>query len=67
MWEGTARAWIDMTSSQRPPELAIADVYMLFQTLVGAWPLELSAADTARACRVSHPYRALVGEVAAGG
>jgi (1->4)-alpha-D-glucan 1-alpha-D-glucosylmutase len=47
VWEEAARAWMDMTSAHRPADLAVADAYMLFQTLVGAWPLGLSATDTA--------------------
>jgi len=45
LWDETARGWIDMTSEHRPVSLAVADIYMLFQSLVGAWPLGLSAAD----------------------
>jgi (1->4)-alpha-D-glucan 1-alpha-D-glucosylmutase len=47
MWGQTVRAWMDMTSMHRPANLADADAYMLFQTLVGAWPFGLSATNTA--------------------
>jgi (1->4)-alpha-D-glucan 1-alpha-D-glucosylmutase len=45
LWRDTVRNWFDLTAAARPPEIAADDAYMLFQTLVGAWPLELNATD----------------------
>jgi (1->4)-alpha-D-glucan 1-alpha-D-glucosylmutase len=47
LWRDTVRHWFDLTASARPAAIAADDAYMLFQTLVGAWPLELDVTDAA--------------------
>jgi (1->4)-alpha-D-glucan 1-alpha-D-glucosylmutase len=49
-WSSTLERWIALSaeqfsSEQRKPAPAPADLSMLFQTLVGAWPVELSLTD----------------------
>jgi (1->4)-alpha-D-glucan 1-alpha-D-glucosylmutase len=49
-WSSTLEGWIALSaeqfsSEQRKPAPAPADLGMLFQTVVGAWPVDLSLAD----------------------
>lgn len=46
IWRDTVRQWLAMTEQGRPEVIAADDAYTLFQTLVGAWPLDLQADDT---------------------
>lgn len=43
LWADTVRQWFAMTEPTRPAVIASADAYMLWQTLVGAWPFDLRA------------------------
>jgi (1->4)-alpha-D-glucan 1-alpha-D-glucosylmutase len=47
LWRANVRQWLDMTAHHRPDIIAVDDVYTLFQTLVGAWPLDLQPDDEA--------------------
>jgi (1->4)-alpha-D-glucan 1-alpha-D-glucosylmutase len=47
-WRDTVQQWLDVTAAARPSVIALDDAYMLFQTLVGAWPLGLEADDVDR-------------------
>jgi len=44
-WMRACTDWFRLNASIRPPGLAAGDEYMLYQTLVGAWPLDLAVAD----------------------
>lgn len=38
-WQAAIARWTALNRPLRPPQLAEADVYFFYQTLVGAWPL----------------------------
>jgi len=44
-WQAAVEAWREMNAAMRPETIAPDDEYQLYQTLVGAWPLDLSATD----------------------
>jgi (1->4)-alpha-D-glucan 1-alpha-D-glucosylmutase len=44
-WASAVEAWLTITKDDRPDCIAADDAYALFQTLVGAWPFELSPTD----------------------
>jgi (1->4)-alpha-D-glucan 1-alpha-D-glucosylmutase len=46
-WRQVVESWLAETASGRPDCIAADDAYSLFQTLVGAWPIDLAADDTA--------------------
>lgn len=46
-WIAATQSWRDLNRTQRPDGLDAGDEYMLYQMLVGAWPLGLSADDKA--------------------
>lgn len=43
LWTAAARRWADLNAAGEP--IHPADAYMLYQTLAGAWPLDLAADD----------------------
>ncbi len=45
-WRDATRYWLSLTAQGRPDAVSPEDAYSLFQTLVGAWPLELTDTDT---------------------
>ena len=45
VWTERASAWSEMNAKLRAGAFDRADEYMLFQTLVGAWPVELHSRD----------------------
>jgi (1->4)-alpha-D-glucan 1-alpha-D-glucosylmutase len=47
LWRDAVHAWFEITRVDRPDIIAADDAYMLFQTLVGAWPFGLSPDDAA--------------------
>ncbi|HEY2444107.1 MAG TPA: malto-oligosyltrehalose synthase [Rhizomicrobium sp.] len=54
VWETSVREWMRLTQAVRARRIDDGDVYQLFQTLVGAWPLGLAPDDCdglARFCR----------------
>lgn len=46
-WLEAVHEWFALNAAFRPPGLAAGDEYMLYQTLLGAWPLELDPGDGA--------------------
>jgi (1->4)-alpha-D-glucan 1-alpha-D-glucosylmutase len=44
-WMSTVAAWLDVNGTIRDPELDRGEEYQLYQTLVAAWPLDLSCND----------------------
>ncbi len=46
-WAETVSEWFTLNAAARPAGLAPDDEYQLYQTLVGAWPLELAETDQA--------------------
>ncbi|MDB5394312.1 MAG: treY [Rhodospirillales bacterium] len=44
-WTGTVEKWRTLNGAIRPDTIAADDEYQLYQTLVGAWPVGLSAHD----------------------
>ena len=44
-WEAAVREWSTLNTPLRTAAIAPGDEYQLYQTLVAAWPLELSAHD----------------------
>lgn len=46
-WDAAVREWRGLNQALRPQALAAGDEYMLYQTLLGAWPLELDPGDGA--------------------
>jgi (1->4)-alpha-D-glucan 1-alpha-D-glucosylmutase len=44
-WRVAVQSWLVITAPQRPGVIALDDAYMLFQTLVGAWPFGLASDD----------------------
>ncbi len=44
-WAATVAGWFRLNAPLRDPLLDAGDEYQLYQTLVGAWPLSLRAAD----------------------
>jgi (1->4)-alpha-D-glucan 1-alpha-D-glucosylmutase len=47
LWRDAVQEWFRITATCRPTQIANDDAYALFQTLVGAWPMELVAQDAA--------------------
>ncbi|HEY4114878.1 MAG TPA: malto-oligosyltrehalose synthase [Rhizomicrobium sp.] len=47
-WEEAVQTWLRMNASRRTPQLALGDEYQLYQTLLGAWPLDLDWRDAAQ-------------------
>jgi (1->4)-alpha-D-glucan 1-alpha-D-glucosylmutase len=45
LWESAVAEWFDLTARDRSPDVDDADIYTLFQTLVGTWPIGLTPAD----------------------
>jgi (1->4)-alpha-D-glucan 1-alpha-D-glucosylmutase len=45
-WRRTVESWFACNAGPRPSGLAPDDEYQLYQTLVGAWPLDLAADDS---------------------
>jgi (1->4)-alpha-D-glucan 1-alpha-D-glucosylmutase len=45
-WRDSVASWFTLNAPRRPEGLAPDDEYQLYQTLVGAWPLDLAATDT---------------------
>jgi (1->4)-alpha-D-glucan 1-alpha-D-glucosylmutase len=41
LWEDEVRAWFALNAPLRPARVKPGDEYQLYQTLVGAWPLDL--------------------------
>jgi (1->4)-alpha-D-glucan 1-alpha-D-glucosylmutase len=46
-WQAEVQSWFSLTAAHRPRTVSPADAYMLFQTLVGAWPIGLTNTDAA--------------------
>lgn len=46
LWTRTVHDWLSMNGRLRPEGFAPADEYLLYQTLVGAWPLGLRPDDS---------------------
>jgi (1->4)-alpha-D-glucan 1-alpha-D-glucosylmutase len=46
IWRNAVGGWMAATAATRPEIVAPDDAYTLFQTLAGAWPLELAPDDT---------------------
>jgi (1->4)-alpha-D-glucan 1-alpha-D-glucosylmutase len=46
-WRRAVEDWTELNAPKRPAELADVDDYQLYQTLVGAWPLDLEPDDAA--------------------
>ncbi|HEX4182831.1 MAG TPA: malto-oligosyltrehalose synthase [Caulobacteraceae bacterium] len=46
-WRSAVERWLVLTAPHRPVAIALDDVYTLFQTLLGAWPLDLACDDVA--------------------
>jgi (1->4)-alpha-D-glucan 1-alpha-D-glucosylmutase len=46
-WRDAVREWLAVTAPNRPEIIAIEDAYSLFQTMVGAWPMELAPDEPA--------------------
>ncbi|MBV9572017.1 MAG: malto-oligosyltrehalose synthase [Alphaproteobacteria bacterium] len=46
-WERSVREWFALNAHNRPVVLDPGDEYQLYQTLVGAWPLDLRPGDAA--------------------
>jgi (1->4)-alpha-D-glucan 1-alpha-D-glucosylmutase len=44
-WEAAVHHWRAINADVRPPLLAPDDEYQLYQTIAGAWPLDLAADD----------------------
>lgn len=44
-WEGAVGDWLELTEGVRPDLVETSECYHLFQTLVGAWPLDLAVQD----------------------
>ncbi len=44
-WHEAVRGWFALNEPVRPADLAAGDEYMLYQTLLGAWPLDLAPDD----------------------
>jgi (1->4)-alpha-D-glucan 1-alpha-D-glucosylmutase len=40
IWEREVRSWFELNAPVRPPRIRRGDEYQLYQTLVGAWPLD---------------------------
>lgn len=41
IWEAEVLAWFDLNAAHRTAAIAPGDEYQLYQTLVGAWPIEV--------------------------
>lgn len=41
LWEAEMRAWFALNAPLRPPGVTPGDEYQLYQTLVGAWPIDV--------------------------
>jgi (1->4)-alpha-D-glucan 1-alpha-D-glucosylmutase len=44
-WSAAVADWLRVTDGARPAAIALDDAYALFQTLLGAWPVDLRADD----------------------
>ncbi|HEX3867049.1 MAG TPA: hypothetical protein VHV78_09860, partial [Gemmatimonadaceae bacterium] len=44
-WAHAVDAWFAMNAPRRPAGIGRGDEYQLYQTLIGAWPVELAASD----------------------
>jgi (1->4)-alpha-D-glucan 1-alpha-D-glucosylmutase len=53
LWASAVAEWFDLTGHDRTPDIGDADVHMLFQTLVGAWPIGLRSTDAASLRRLA--------------
>jgi (1->4)-alpha-D-glucan 1-alpha-D-glucosylmutase len=45
LWESAVAEWFALTARDRSSDVDDADIYVLFQTLVGIWPIGLTPAD----------------------
>jgi (1->4)-alpha-D-glucan 1-alpha-D-glucosylmutase len=46
-WEEAVQSWLPMNATHRTQRLTLGDEYQLYQTLIGAWPLDLDVQDAA--------------------